>query len=54
MKQKELISQMQVNGVDIDPSSLSKLEGQIRMVSDIERKVIAKILHVPVDLLLRE
>ncbi len=52
MKQNELVSRMQLNGVDINPSSLSKLEGQLRTANDIELKVIARILHVSVDSLL--
>ena len=31
MKQKELLAQLQVNGVDMNASGLSKLEGQIRL-----------------------
>jgi len=30
IKQKELIAMLQTDGVDINPSSLSKLEGQTR------------------------
>ncbi len=30
MKQKELLAQLQVRGVDINASALSKLEGQLR------------------------
>lgn len=54
MKQIELIAKMQLAGVDINPSSLSKLEGQIRVASDIELKVIAEILHVPMEELVRQ
>ena len=36
MKQKELLAQLQVNGVDMNASGLSKLEGQIRYVTDYE------------------
>ena len=36
MKQKELLAQLQVRGVDINASALSKLEGQLRTVTDIE------------------
>lgn len=49
MKQYELASQMQVMGVDINPSSLSKLEGQVRIATDIEIKAIATILNVRID-----
>ena len=36
MKQKELLAQLQVRGVDLNASGLSKLEGQIRFVTDFE------------------
>lgn len=49
MKQSELVSRMQLLGVDINPSSLSKLEGQQRIASDIELLAIAHILKVNVE-----
>lgn len=49
IKQKDLISRMQAMGLDINPTSYSKLEGQIRLASDEELYVIAKILGVSVD-----
>ena len=52
MKQKELLAQLQVNGVDMNASGLSKLEGQIRYVTDIELVALADILEVSVDWLL--
>lgn len=54
MKQATLMSKMQLMGVDINPSSLSKLEGQTRSATDIELKAIASILGVSVEDLLRE
>ena len=54
MKQSTLMSKMQLMGVDINPSSLSKLEGQTRSATDIELKAIAKILGVHVEDLLQE
>ena len=53
MKQTTLVSKMQLMGVDINPSSLSKLEGQTRSATDIELKVIAAILDVPLEELLK-
>ena len=53
MKQATLVRKMQLMGVDINPSSLSKLEGQIRLASDIELKAIAKILGVTMEELVR-
>lgn len=54
MKQTTLVSKMQLMGVDINPSSLSKLEGQTRCATDIELKAIASILGVSLDELLRD
>ena len=53
MKQTTLVSKMQLLGVDINPSSLSKLEGQTRIATDMELKAIARILNVPMEELVR-
>ena len=53
MKQITLVSKMQLLGVDINPSSLSKLEGQTRVATDIELKALAKILSVSMEELVR-
>lgn len=45
---------MQLKGVDINPSSLSKLEGQVRIATDIEIKAIAEILDVDIGALFAE
>ncbi len=49
IKQKDFISQMQTMGCDINPTSYSKLEGQVRLASDKELYVIAKILNTSID-----
>jgi transcriptional regulator with XRE-family HTH domain len=54
IKQTQLISKMQLMGVDINPSSLSKLEGQRRIATDIELLAISRILKVSVDELLEK
>ena len=51
LKQLEVVAQLQVAGVDINPSSYSKLEGQRRLASDIEVQAIARILNVPIEAL---
>ncbi len=51
IKQKDFISQMQVRGCDINPTSYSKLEGQVRSATDKEIFVISKILDVPMEIL---
>jgi len=52
MKQKDLLTQLQVNGVDLNASGLSKLEGQFRLVTDFELKCLAQTLDVSVNWLL--
>ena len=52
MKQKDLLAQLQINGIDLNASGLSKLEGQLRCVNDFELVAISKILGVSVDWLL--
>ena len=54
IKQSALISKMQLLGVDINPSSMSKLEGQTRIATDIELKAIATALGVSMDELVAE
>ena len=52
MKQKDLLVQLQIRGIDLNASGLSKLEGQIRTVNDYELKALAEALGVKVDWLL--
>ena len=54
IKQKDFIAKMQTLGCDINPTSYSKLEGQIRIATDIEIFAIAKILNVSTDELFKE
>ena len=54
MKQCTLVSRMQLLGVDINPSSLSKLEGQNRIAADYEVRAIAQIFGITTDELLSE
>lgn len=49
IKQKDFIAKMQVMGCDINPTSYSKLEGQVRSATDKEIYVIAKILGVKME-----
>lgn len=48
MKQKELLELLQQNGVELNASGLSKMEGQIRSVLDYELVALAKVLNVSV------
>lgn len=52
MKQKDLLTQLQIKGVDLNASGLSKLEGQLRSVTDIELKALSEILGMKVSELL--
>lgn len=54
MKQKEFLAKLQTVGLDISPTSLSRLEGQYRLVQDYEVVAIAKALEVSVRELLGE
>ncbi|MBS5855595.1 MAG: helix-turn-helix transcriptional regulator [Firmicutes bacterium] len=51
IKQKDFIAQMQLLGCDINPTSYSKLEGQLRNATNKEIYVIAKILNVSIETL---
>lgn len=48
IKQKDFVARMQISGLDMNPTSYSKLEGQIRVASDREVYYIAKILGVDI------
>jgi transcriptional regulator with XRE-family HTH domain len=52
MKQRELLARLQVEGIDLNASALSKIEGQIRMVTDFELLALSKVLNVSVEWLL--
>ena len=54
IKQKDFISKIQIMGCDMNPTSYSKLEGQVRIATDKELYVIAKILEVPMEALFEE
>ena len=48
-KQKDFIAKIQIMDCDMNPTSYSKLEGQLRTATDKEIYVIAKILGVPME-----
>ncbi|MFK4474783.1 transcriptional regulator with XRE-family HTH domain [Paenibacillus sp. RC73] len=54
MKQKDFLARLQTFGLDISPTSLSRLEGQYRLVQDYEVVIIAKALEISVSELLGE
>lgn len=52
MKQKDLLTQLQIRGIELNSSGLSKLEGQIRSVCDSELIALSEALGVSVNWLL--
>lgn len=49
IKQKDFIAKIQTMGIDMNPTSYSKLEGQVRIATDKELFVIARILDVDIN-----
>jgi transcriptional regulator with XRE-family HTH domain len=54
IKQKDFLARLQVLGMDISATGLSRLEGQYRLVHDFEVVVLAKALGMSVGELLGE
>jgi len=54
IKQKDFLAQLQVMGMDISPTGLSRLEGQHRLVCDFEVVILTKVLGITVDELLAD
>ena len=52
MKQVELLTALHEKGIEFNASGLSKLEGQIRSVSDYELIALSEILGVSIEWLL--
>lgn len=52
IKQKDFLAKLQTLGMDISATSLSRLEGQYRLVQDYEVVAIAKALDISVEELL--
>lgn len=44
--QKKLADMLQIKGLDIDKNAIQRIESGQRFVTDIELKVIAKVLNV--------
>ena len=49
MKQIDLLTQLQIRGVELTASGLSKREGQIRSVCDYELVAISDVLGVSIN-----
>ena len=54
IKQKDFIAKIQTMGCDMNPTSYSKLEGQVRVATDKEIYVISKVLNIPMENLFDE
>lgn len=52
IKQKDLVATLQRMGMDICDTSMSRLEGQNRLVADYEVPILAEALNVSVEWLL--
>ena len=51
IKQKDFVAKIQVMGCDMNPTSYSKLEGQLRIATDREIYAISRVLDVPIEAL---
>ena len=54
ISQKDFIAKLQLFGLDVNPTSYSKLEGQIRIATDKEVRAIAGVLKVDVNELFKD
>lgn len=54
IKQKDFIARIQTMGIDMNPTSYSKLEGQFRLATDKEVYVISQLLGVDIKELFME
>lgn len=53
IKQKDFLAKLQTLGMDISATSLSRLEGQQRLVQDFEVVILAKALEIDISELLK-
>lgn len=54
IKQKDFLAQLQLLGMNISATSLSRLEGQYRLVQDFEVVILAQALKIDVRELLEK
>lgn len=52
--QRMLADMLQLHGLDIDKNAIQKIESGKRFVTDIELKILAKVLNVSSDYLLND
>lgn len=49
ISQRELADRLQIAGLDIDKNAVQRIEAGKRFVTDIELKVLSKVLELSVD-----
>lgn len=49
ISQRELADQLQIAGLDIDKNAIQRIEAGKRFVTDIELKIISKVLKINVS-----
>ena len=49
ISQRELADQLQIAGLDIDKNAIQRIEAGKRFVTDIELKIISKVLKISVS-----
>ena len=49
ISQRELADQLQIAGLDIDKNAIQRIEAGKRFVTDIELKIISKVLKIGVS-----
>lgn len=52
VSQKKLADMLQMQGLDVDKNAIQRIESGKRFVTDIELKVLAKVLNVSYEQLL--
>lgn len=53
ISQRELADRLQIAGLDIDKNAVQRIEAGKRFVTDIELKILSKVLNLSVDELLQ-
>ena len=51
--QRKFADMLQINGLDVDKNAIQRIESGQRFVTDIELKIISKVLNVSCDELLK-
>lgn len=54
LSQEALVAKLQIQGVSLDRSALTRIESQERLVRDVEIIALAKALRIPIERLFGE